>query len=361
MSYKFRAAMTLAAGFIMCTSYGQAAQLKIGDPAPKLQVAKWVQGEPVESLDPGKVYVVEFWATWCGPCRASIPHLNALYEKFKDKGLIVIGQNVWEQQEDGVVPFVQKMGTNMTYRVALDDKSHEEKGAMAVAWMEAAGLDGIPSAFIVQKGRIAWIGHPMEMTEKLLDDVLSGHYDIGKAEADYEKQQAAEKQMEEFSRKLNAAVRAQNWDEAYATLDDMEKSLPKDSVDPKMIRFRILLLQKKYDEAYRLAGSISEAHAENADLQNELAWTLAARPGLEKRDTVLAEKIAERANTASKGKDATVLDTLARTQFMNGKKDEAVATEQKAVNLAEGELQGQLKNSLASYQDGKLPELGISK
>lgn len=123
-----------------------------------------------------------------------------------------------------------------------------------------------------------------------------------------------------------------------------------------MVRFQILLLQKKYDEAYRLAGSISEAHADNVGLQNQLAWTLIAGPGPEKRDTVLAEKIAGRGNTAAKGKDSDILDTLARAQFMNGKKDEAIATEQKAVNVADGQRQDELRKTLASYQEGKLPD-----
>jgi thiol-disulfide isomerase/thioredoxin len=52
------------------------ATLKVGDAAPKLQVAKWVQGEEVKEFDKAKAYIVEFWATWCGPCKASIPHLN---------------------------------------------------------------------------------------------------------------------------------------------------------------------------------------------------------------------------------------------------------------------------------------------
>ncbi|MEW6159787.1 MAG: TlpA disulfide reductase family protein, partial [Verrucomicrobiota bacterium] len=63
--------------------------LKLGNPAPKLQTGKWVQGEPVKEFEKGKVYVVDFWATWCGPCKATIPHLNELYQKFKDKGLMV--------------------------------------------------------------------------------------------------------------------------------------------------------------------------------------------------------------------------------------------------------------------------------
>ena len=58
-----------------------------------------------------------------------------------------------------MAPFVKKMGDKMTYSVALDDKSSDKKGAMAKNWMEAAGQEGIPTAFGGQKGKIAWIGH----------------------------------------------------------------------------------------------------------------------------------------------------------------------------------------------------------
>src|SRR5215471_5656015 len=84
-----------------------AATLKVGDPAPKLQTGKWVQGEPVKEFAKGKAYIVEFWATWCGPCRISIPHLNEIHNKFKDKGLIVIGQDCWEHNDALVAPFVE--------------------------------------------------------------------------------------------------------------------------------------------------------------------------------------------------------------------------------------------------------------
>jgi thiol-disulfide isomerase/thioredoxin len=167
------ALLAVTAGLTFNLSAG--ATLKVGDPAPKLQTGKWVQGEPVKSFEKGKAYIVEFWATWCPPCRASIPHLNEIYLKYKDKGLVVIGQNVSEQNDSGVAAFVKKMGDKMTYRVALDDKQSSPEGQMSKTWMEAAGQNGIPTAFLVDtKGNIAWIGHPMSLKEQVLENVLSG-------------------------------------------------------------------------------------------------------------------------------------------------------------------------------------------
>src|SRR5436309_3480397 len=84
-------------------------KLKIGDPAPKLQTGRWIQGAPVKEFEKGKAYIVEFWSTWCGACRVSIPHLNATHNKYKDRGLVVIGQDAWEDNDSLVEPFVKKM------------------------------------------------------------------------------------------------------------------------------------------------------------------------------------------------------------------------------------------------------------
>jgi len=154
---------------------GQAnGELKIGDPAPPLQVGKWIQGEPVNGFDTNHIYIVEFWATWCGPCRESIPHMNALWQKFKDKGVIVIGQDLWDTDRD-VSPFVKRMGAQMTYRVALDDKSQDPDGFVATRWWKRkVNNHTIPHAFVINRqGRIVWSGHPMELNEQLLNRILS--------------------------------------------------------------------------------------------------------------------------------------------------------------------------------------------
>src|ERR1700722_8650086 len=114
--------------------------LKVGDPAPKIVSGKFIQGDTVKKFEPGKAYIVEFWATWCPPCRMSIPHLNGIHAKYKDKGLVVIGQDCAERDESAVEPFVKQMGDKMTYRVALDDRAGREHGKMVDTWMEAAGI-----------------------------------------------------------------------------------------------------------------------------------------------------------------------------------------------------------------------------
>ena len=349
----FAALLALTTGM-----FAGAASLKVGDPAPKLQVSSWAQGEPIKEFERDKAYLVEFWATWCGPCVVSIPHLNDLHNQFKDKGLIVIGQDVWEQKPEAVGPFIKKMGDKMTYRVALDLVTGEDKGAMAQTWMEAAGQNGIPAAFLIDKsGLIAWIGHPMTLKETLLEQVLAGSFDIRKAAADYEQRQKAEQQMSTLWDEFRRQSRAKEWDRAESTLVQVEKLMPEDERDNlATTRFGLLLKRGDYTGAYKLAARFSEAHADDAMRQNALAWQIATDEGIERRDLDLAEKIARRANTATKGENAEILDTLARVLFMKGQKEAAVELQEKAVAWTDGGRQTQFRKILDSYKAGKMPD-----
>lgn len=335
------------------------AELMVGDKAPKLQTGKWIQGEPVPAFDSNHVYVVEFWAAWCGPCVGSIPHLNALWEKFKDKNVIVIGQDVWDSDE-AVAPFVKKMGAKMTYRVALDDKSQDPDGFMdSNWWTRKANHHGIPTAFIInQDGIIAWIGHPMALEEKVLDEIVSGHYDLAKAAVDYKKELAQYNQFQTLQDKLHSAVSQKKWDDVQSALNEIFSAFPGFTNSFATTRLQVLLGQKKFGEAFKFADSLSKSHAADAGWQNGLAWTIAASDAPDKRCLALAQTMAERAVQLKKGTDAASLDTLARVQFMLGKKPKAIATEEKAVNLEQNESEKDaLKQTLTSYREGKLPEI----
>ena len=329
------------------------AELKVGDPAPKIQVGKWVQGEAVKEIEKGKVYVVEFWATWCGPCKATIPHLNELHTKLKDK-IIFIGQNVWEEDATGVEPFVKKMGDKMTYRVALDDTKAEEKGFMAKNWMEAAGQDGIPCAFIVDKeSKIVWIGHPSGLKEEMLVSVEEGKFDAKKAAEDAEKAAKAEEALGTKFEDLQNAVEKKDWKTVDSLVDEIVKIKPEVEAP---LRLGLALEKGDGTAAAKQAKALAEGEAKgDATALNELAWTLVTKIKKPEKDVLeAAESIIKKSIEA--GKDAENLDTCARIQFLQGKKDEAVKTMEEAVSKAEeAELKEALQKNLDSMKKGELP------
>ncbi len=108
----------------------------------------------------GKPLLLEFWATWCPPCRTSIPHLNEIYAKFKDRGLLVVGVT---DEPNAVIKKFQK-DVPMDYAVATDTGGRLN---------EKMGVSGIPTAFLVNKsGEIVWEGHPMQLRDEDIEKIL---------------------------------------------------------------------------------------------------------------------------------------------------------------------------------------------
>jgi thiol-disulfide isomerase/thioredoxin len=358
VAFSARVALTLAVaatGFAAAPLFGQTADvkqaaepavtLKVGDTAPPLKVGKWVKGEAVKSFQPGTVYVMEFWATWCGPCRAAIPHVTELQHKYKDK-VVVIGQNVWEEDEKLVEPFVQQMGDKMDYRVVTDDKSTSARGAMADTWMQAAGKNGIPCSFIVdQQGKIAWIGHPMAMAD-VLAQVVEGKFDPTA-------QAGREAAAEAAQKKVMEAMNRNDIDGAISAIDELAKVQPEIAPQLPMIKFSLLLRADKYDKAYAMADDVYGAVKDNPQALNELAWTIATEESIKQRDLKTAERFAARAVELTKREEGAILDTLARVQFDQGKVDEAIATQTEAVAKAEPDQKSELQATLDKYKAAK--------
>src|SRR5262249_17667202 len=198
--------------------------------------------------------------------------------------------------------------------------------------------------------------HPMTLKDDLIEEVVSGKFDVKKAAVEYEKRQKQEMAMRAVWTDLNRAMQKQDWDAATAKLTEAEKLLPEDGRDSlDFPRFNILIGKKDYSAAYKLAAKMGDAHKDNAMYQNQLAWQIATDQYIEQRDLDLAYKLATRANDAANGKDAAIVDTVARVLFMQGKKQEAIEMQEKAVNLADGEMKKSLLKTLESYKKGDLP------
>ena len=149
--------------------------LNIGDPAPPLQLRTWFKGKPFKQFEKGTVYVVEFWATWCKPCKAAMPHLSALAREYNDK-VSFLGVDIYENKTysvKNVQAFVDSIGNRMDYNVAVQDSNFMEEG-----WIFPSGDPGIPRTFVVNaEGRLAWIGHPMYLSE-ILPKIVDNTWDI---------------------------------------------------------------------------------------------------------------------------------------------------------------------------------------
>jgi thiol-disulfide isomerase/thioredoxin len=324
---------------------GETPTLKVGDPAPKLFVSRWLNGDPVTELAKGTIYVVECWATWCGPCRASIPHVSELNTKVKDKGVVIIGLNVWEEDAAAVEPFLKKMGARMNYRVALDEGGKDGKSARA--WLAASGQGGIPCAFVVDKeGTLAWIGHPMNGLDAVVEALIAGTFDPKKHAETMARRQENEVQIE-------AAFLAKEWDTLLTLLDKAAGLDPDAAAQISRLKVRVLLGQKKdYEAGYALAKALADKELkDDAPGLNELAWIILSDKGVEKRDLDLALKLALRADALAKHADAAILDTLARAHFEKGDLDKAIAAQAEAVAKAEdGAMKKDLTATLERYK-----------
>ena len=372
-----------------------APDLFIGDDAPALYVCHWVQGKPVEKFKAGETYVIEMWATWCGPCIRAIPHLNELAKKYQsqDAEVTFVGMNVFDEQGDEsksdrierIETFVENQ-EEMEYPVAI-----EQGERMSRAWMEAANQRGIPATFVVNgDGKIAWIGHPMRLDEPL-ERIVSGNWNLESARASAlaeqggGMQQLIDSAMEQLSSEEtaeqgyrllealavarfdgeprflaglaqtiaaspNVAVRNLDW-----ALDKARRAVEiTNSADANILgvlavtEFELGLNESAREHARRAI----EVAGDDAGALNAIAWNMASNESIAGAAAPLALRAAKRAAEITERRDADILDTLARAQWEAGNHQQAIETQQEAIETAtNSRMKQRYQETLASFRE----------
>jgi len=318
-------------------------KLVVGDAAPSFTDVSWVlspQGTDVDMSD-GKVHVVEFWATWCRPCKFSIPHLTRLQEEWGEERLQIIG--VTDEEEDVVKPWVDRNIAQLGYSIVISQNRGPHK-----TWFKEAKLEGIPAAFIVgPRGRIQFIGNPNdERFTTTLTKVIKGRFDAAKS-----------RKAQPLLENLRRHRERKNWRQYELTAHEVIAIAPKVFVNTHVDLIETqLVLMKDPTAAYATAKSFVDA---KLDTDPEGVLILVDRittdpdiPDADRRlDFALdaANKALERFEKP--GEQARALKTIASVHFKSGDMDKAVKTARKAYRSAPAEVKDDYRTQWKAYKE----------
>ncbi|QDT70683.1 Thiol-disulfide oxidoreductase ResA [Planctomycetes bacterium MalM25] len=358
--------------------------LTIGSSAPQLDVDHWFalgeapEGEepeapaPITAFESGKVYVVEFWATWCGPCVGSIPHIHELQERYRDQGVTVISLS--DESVDTIEPFFERevrgypteegeetptYGELMgAYRVGTDPD-----GSVNKSYMQAAMQNGIPCAFLVGKsGVVEWIGHPMEM-EPVLNAVLDESWD----REEFGEQFRLQQEMEKLQSEAIAAARAGD----FKKLREKAETLAESASSPRMKQMaqRLLMFADQIESQHiiqtdpeRAIGEFNKlVESANGDVEaiNRLTWGIygMAASGVPIREDLLqAAAEATEELVVDDAPNGNLLDTIGHLYHQMGDLDKAIEVQRRAVAVGQPPEAAQLQAQIEAFLQQLLAE-----
>ncbi|MCX7872390.1 MAG: TlpA family protein disulfide reductase [Verrucomicrobiae bacterium] len=377
----------------------------IGMDAPPLKISQWVKGNPVNIAEGKgkKIFVVEFWATWCPPCQVTIPHLTEVQKKYSKNDVIIIG--ITDEDQKLVKQFVTKMGDKMDYIVAIDDNGETSK-----SYMDAFGIDTIPHAFIVDKaGKIVWQGNPMEGFDEAIESVVAGNFSL---EKEIKKNLAKEKLMsfieavekdekskidqlgkeiEQLDKEVGGVLpdRKFNAEEAYKLVkfslyvraytaglkegksdkeleevaNNAEKFAPTNInfADMKnffklqksaMDYFMALMAGGDETNVSNIAKMIGETKSKDPMLLSQIAYAMLTNEKVPQRDKPIALKLAQIAYDNGGSTNEDMVQIYARALFENGKKDDAVKFQKIAIDLCKDkDKKNEFETTLKEFQN----------
>lgn len=326
------------------------ALLEIGDKAPEISVESWLRNEPTSVLGPDTVHVVEFWETTCLPCLDSMAHMASLQQQYGDQ-VTFIGispenvTTVTEFLEQKATANSQKWSDVLNYAIGID-----HLGLTRAAYMDASELDGIPCAFIVgRSGHIEWFGHSQDI-DIPLKEIVEGTWDSATAKQLVAGIRSAKKAKLEMGPDIRAAIDSGEYPLAVELIDQLLQRFPNDT-DLPVFRLQCLIQGNMLAEANASAGKLISVAQDDALQLNRLAWMMATATESPDIDLDLALSAATQAAALTGGKNASVIETMARLQFRKGQVAEAIKLQKSALDLNPNSVEsGRLRMILEEYE-----------
>jgi thiol-disulfide isomerase/thioredoxin len=148
-------------GFVVFLASHYFAKAGVGT-SPTLHFKEFGSGKPIDlSIYRGRIVVVDFWATWCGPCMAETGHIARLNRQYASRGIQVIGVSL-DHDPDSLSRVIDQVGMNWP----MDFEGAGWGGEAEKAW----GISSIPQTFIISReGKVLWRGHPANIDGPLAE------------------------------------------------------------------------------------------------------------------------------------------------------------------------------------------------
>ncbi|MEO1614391.1 MAG: redoxin domain-containing protein [Planctomycetota bacterium] len=335
--------------------------LGIGSKAPSLDIEYYFESDDpkVTKFEKGQVYVVEFWATWCGPCIASMPHLADLQNEFRESGVKII--SISDEDLETVQATMEKPypGQEATFAKVTSPYilTTDPDRSVYTDYMVAAEQNGIPTSFIVGKsGLIEWIGHPAELDEPLAS-VVGDSWDREAFKAEMEEQQQFQSILQEFAQLAGS----EKYDEAGKILEEQITNTKSEELKERwvMIRHQFNLMSGRITDAditfYR--GQLTEQKGTPQAIYQTAMMLYSATQNGGKIGPLAGEAIkaleAEVDGIEEDGNKAAVLEAIARLHTLGGDLDKAVASQEKAVAMTKDLPRAQQKRMQLYLEDLK--------
>lgn len=347
--------------------------LTIGSKAPDLDIEHWISDndglfQHTTSIETGKIYVIDFWASWCAPCVAAMPELAELQKKFSDDNVQVI--SVSDEDLETIEDFLKRRVRDDQAERTYGELTHtyclttDPDKSVKKDYFRGAKQFGIPCSFIIGKtGLVEWIGPPKSL-EKPLKQVIDDQWDRDSFVVKFNRQQeqhqratAIRLKMIQTMGELQEYVNKNEPGKAVSMIDELMTDSDFQDALPVFKSMRLqIMINANLEGAHIALKEFTEEHKDDGQALNTIAWGIYQKyvaGGNVSRELLEQTKITAECAVEAIPESGAILDTLAHMIYVVDRDlDKAIEVQKRAVKYG-GVQVNSLKLFLAQLEREK--------